>query len=171
MESPAAACGKVNVQNLEKINGDDWKVTVSASIENGGGTGQEYPDNLKYWENSAGHKWLDNKSREKTWIEAEFLEPTQIAFLQLKSANDCPGRDPYEIKIEIKEDIEGDYELIGHFDNIKFYSRYEVRDFNINSNKKIKFLKINILRNKSFAENNTWNNEIGTQLGQVIFYK
>ena len=86
-----------NLNNLTKLGAEDYDLDVYRSVE-GGGTGREYPSNLYEDQNADWCKWYDCQS-EETWIELSFIEPTRIQFLQLKSANDCPERDPYEITI------------------------------------------------------------------------
>ncbi len=165
-KSPAACCF-TNINELTKLEANDWDVSVFRSVD-GGGTGEEFPDNLKIDGSSPGNKWYDYESGE-TWIEAQFINPTRIKFFQMKSANDCPNRDPYQISIQIRNSEEEEFQVVGNYDNIIFEERYQVKDFNIDTGKEVNFMRIVITKNLSFAEEGHWGD--GTQLAQVIFYR
>lgn len=140
----------------------EWTVQVRGSIANGGGTGQEYPKCLYEDKETAGSKWLDTFSGE-TWVKAEFNEPQPVYLIMIKSANDCPNRDPYKIVLY------GDDKEIGVWDEIKFEKRFETKEFFLDNIIDIKTLKLAIVKNKNFADNNSFGD--GTQLAQVKFYK
>jgi hypothetical protein len=166
-KSPAA-CAFQDFNELTKLNFNDWEVKVYRTVI-GGGTGEEYPDNLKRDGSSPGNKWYDNNSGE-TWIEAIFKEPTRIKFLQLKSANDCPNRDPYSFSISVSEvNDSSTYKTIASYDNLIFEERYQVIDFNVDTGVKVDKLKVTIHKNKSLIESGNWGD--GTQLAQLILYK
>ncbi len=128
----------------------------------GGCTGEEFTENLKKDGDSQGSKWYDYESSPK-WIEASFKTPVRVKFLQLKSANDCQRRDPYEITIQI-----GKLEQIAHFSYIIYNSRYEVKDFHVDTLEEIFCLRIRIHRNLGMAQGEV--DQYGTQLAQVILY-
>lgn len=170
-KSPAA-CAFQSLSDLTKLNFNDWEVKVFRTV-NGGGTGEEYPDNLKKDGSSPGNKWYDCSSGE-TWIEAVFKEPTRIKFLQLKSANDCQNRDPYSISVSICDfdDTSGSsssYKTIANYDNLIFEERYQVKDFNVDTVEKVQRLRVTIHKNKSLIDKGHWGD--GTQLAQLIMYR
>lgn len=165
--SPAGCAFVKNSNELTKLSEDEWEVNVYRSVD-GGGTGLEYPVNLKKDGDSPGNKWYDYQSGE-TWIEGIFNEPTRIKFIQLKSANDCPERDPYKISFQMKQNEESDYKTLATFDHIIFKGRYQVLDFNIETWENVKSVRVVIHSNRSMAYEQHWGS--GTQLAQMIFYR
>ena len=162
--SPASLQGITT--DLKKITSEEWSVYSYRSVE-GGGTGEEFTENLQKDGDSPGNKWYDCCSGE-TWIEAVFHEPQIIKLLQLKSANDCPDRDPYNITFEVKEKPDEKFTSLGNF-TVEFENRYEIKNFFVDTIEPVKIFRITINENRGKALNGSWND--GTQLAQVIFYK
>lgn len=150
----------------EKISTDLWTVSVLRSVE-GGGTGQEFYTNLQVPGDGPGNKWYDC-SYGTTWIQGDFKECQRVRMISLKSANDCPERDPYKIQIEAIKKDKNAFELVDEFDDIEFSNRYEFIDFMIPCDY-YKTIRINIVLNKSMKLNNNWGS--GTQLAELVFYK
>jgi hypothetical protein len=146
-------------ENLKRLT--DWEVETYRSV-NGGGTGQEFPNNLKQDWSSPGNKWYDSDSGE-TWIKGTFSEPIWVKKIVLQSANDMEGRDPYTVSFWADDD-----KHLCKYDNIKYDSRYQKKEFMVDSEKPVSKINILIERNRSFAEKGHWGD--GTQLAQVIFY-
>ena len=81
------------------LNEQNTEVQCSHYFEHGGGTGKEYPDNLiksgtecwNKWYQGDHHKpWAMLKSKQGSW---------KIRGFGLKSANDCPYRDPGSVRV------------------------------------------------------------------------
>jgi hypothetical protein len=151
--------GTAMYENLKRLK--DWEVTTYRSVD-GGGTGQEFPYNLKQDRDYPGNKWYDSCSGE-TWIKGSFFEPIWIKKIVLQSANDCEGRDPYSVSFWSEDD-----KYLCKFDNIMFKYRYEKKEFMVDSEGPVSNIKILIERNRSYVEKGHWGD--GTQLAQVIFY-
>jgi hypothetical protein len=166
-KSPAGAPFVKDISELSRLNSDDWEVSAYRDV-NGGGTGEEFVENLKKDGDSPGNKWYDCWSGE-TWIQADFKTPRRILFIQLKSANDCPERDPWKISFYIKtckEDL--DFTKIASYDNLFWKQRYQLLDFNFDTREEVEVLKILIESNRSYATQNHWGS--GTQLAQIMLY-
>lgn len=144
----------------------EWSVSVYRSCE-GGGTGQEFYTNLQVPGDSPGNKWYDYCSGE-TWIQADFKEPKNIRMLTLKSANDCPERDPAKISVMVKYEKSSEFEVIDVIDDIVFSTRYEVQEFHLCPDSKIKTIRLQINLNKSMKDSSNWGS--GTQLSECNFY-
>ena len=89
--------------------------TVKAQFSvNGGGTSKEFPINLLSNGQEDWNKWYENQAS-KSWVEIHFHEMTKFSAIGFKSANDCPHRDPAEVKISIlvKKGSKLDYEVLG----------------------------------------------------------
>ena len=162
-DSPAAISPKI-WSLLSKMQPQEWDVSVFRSVE-GGGTGEEFAENLKKDGDSPGNKWYDCYPGE-TWIEANFKKPVRIKFLQLKSANDCPRRDPYDITISVKKPGQSNLTQIFEF-MIVFDERHQILDLHVDTVDEVSTLRIEINRNYSSA---IGEDDDGTQLAQVIFY-
>lgn len=165
-KSPAGCFFAKNLNELNQLSSDEWNVTAYRSV-NGGGTGQEFTDNLKRSGDSPGNKWYDCWSGQ-TWIQAEFIPNARIKFMQLKSANDCPERDPYTITVDVKDEEGSEFKNIGKFTNIVWGKRYQLLDFNIDSGTEVKYLRITINENRSLIYDGHWGS--GTQLAEVLFF-
>jgi len=81
------------------LNEQNATVECSHSAANGGGTRGEYPINLiksgtepwnKWFQYSHHKPWAMLKSKQDTW---------KIKGFGLKSANDCPHRDPKSVRV------------------------------------------------------------------------
>jgi hypothetical protein len=155
--SPAGGAAYNKLKQLE-----DWHVETYRSVD-GGGTGLEYPDNLKSNYDSYGNKWYDCCSGE-TWIKGTFDQPIWIKSITLQSANDCDGRDPYTVSFWDEDDDK----YLCKYDDIDFNQRYQKINFLVDSERPVRKIKILIERNKSLAKYGNWGD--GTQLAQVIFY-
>jgi hypothetical protein len=162
-DSPAAISPPV-WSLLTKMKPEDWDVSVFRSVQ-GGGTGEEFPENLKKDGESPGNKWYDCCVG-PTWIQANFKKPVRIKFLQLKSANDCQRRDPYDITISVLKPGETEFTEIFEF-MIIFEERYQVLDLHVDTVEEVSTLRIAINRNYSAK---IGEEDDGTQLAQVIFY-
>lgn len=164
-KSPAGTPYENSLKELNRLSECDLKVSAFRDVR-GGGTGEEFVENLTKDGDRPGNKWYDGSAGE-TWIQADFNTPTRIVFLQLKSANDCPERDPYHVTFYVKKNKE-EFKKIMTFDNLIWEKRYQLQDFNVDSLEEVDTFKIVIHKNRSFALKNNW--ESGTQLAQVIFY-
>lgn len=142
-----------------------WTVSVYRSVE-GGGTGQEFYTNLQKPGDGPGNKWYDCQSGE-TWIQADFKKPQPIKMIGLKSANDCPERDPAHIIIQAKNENDKEWKNIEEIDDLEFSSRYEQQDIFIFPDYYIS-IRILIKKNKSFQKYNHWGT--GTQLAEFILF-
>ena len=150
-----------------KIDPKFWTVSVFRSCE-GGGTGQEFYTNLQKEGDSPGNKWYDPSSG-STWIQAEFKEPQLVRMIKLKSANDCPERDPYEIMVEVKYGKDLDFHKYKqHFDDIIFDNRYDFQDFYLEP-EKYQTIRVHIIKNKSMKDYSHWGT--GTQLAEFVLYQ
>jgi hypothetical protein len=164
MDSPSPA--GLNLDNLQELGHFDWSVTAYRSVE-GGGTGIEFTDNLRIEHESPGNKWYDCCEGE-TWIEATFDKPRRIKFFQLKSANDCPERDPYSFSVQVRNNLDSEFITINKFNAIKFSDRFQCLDFKIDTVEPVTAFRITIHSNRSLAECDNWGS--GTQLAQIRFY-
>ena len=146
----------------------DWEVSVNNCC-GGGGTGQEFYTNLKISGNSGGNKWYAAISGE-CWIKAIFTKPSPVCLLRMKSANDVPDRDPYNIRVLGKGNRnDSEYFTIKEFYALPFTERYQFIDLNLDNEKAVEEIKIVITANRSFAEQRHWGS--GTQLAEVEFYE
>jgi hypothetical protein len=164
METSPAGSDAMN--KCKRLDSDSWKVTVYRSVE-GGGTGQEFPDNLKQDIDSPGNKWYDCWSNE-TWIKGTFTEPRRVRKIVLQSANDTPDRDPYTIVFYKYNTDDKENNYLVKYDHVIFQERYLKKEFVVDSVEKVDAIVIVIEANKSYYENGNWGS--GTQLAQVIFY-
>jgi hypothetical protein len=154
----------LSVEKLVKI--EDWTVSAYRSV-NGGGTGEEFTENLKKEGNTPGNKWYDCSSGE-TWIQADFKEPHKVILVELRSANDCPERDPYEISFFVKYTQKDELELYEKF-TLKWEERYQIKKFKLYLKDSLTCFKIIIHKNRSLVDEGNWGS--GTQLCEVIFYE
>lgn len=71
------------------------RITLSAMGDvRGGGTGEEFLDNLKNSSDAPGDKWF-HPDATSSWVQASISGPqVRISAYGLCSANDCPDRDP-----------------------------------------------------------------------------
>lgn len=149
-----------------KLKSEEWEVSVYRSCE-GGGTGREFFSNLKLEGNEAWNKWYD-PSYGETWILAKFKTPTSIKMIGLKSANDCPERDPYKVDILVEYENNENFILVETLDELDFDERHQLQDFALNIEGKITALKVLIKINKA-VKNGKYGS--GTQLNELVLYK
>lgn len=76
------------------------KVTAQHFRKDGGGTGKEFPKNLDSGGEEPCNKWHAN-STQRSWVMLEFQQAITFNGLGLKSANDCPHRDPEQATVFI----------------------------------------------------------------------
>ena len=153
------------------IDPKDWEVSVRGCC-GGGGTGLEFYPNLKKPGNDYGNKWLDSISSE-TWIKAVFNDKKTgqfVRMISLKSANDCPERDPAKIEFYGKtfENKNKDFELLSEEDDVVFEDRYQFLDFYIPADFYSE-IKIVFKQNKFFKDNKYQG--ACYQLNELVFYK
>lgn len=151
---------------ITKLSPEEWDVSVYRSCE-GGGTGREFYTNLKLEGNEEWNKWYD-PSYGETWIIAKFKSPLRIKMVGLKSANDCPERDPYDVNILVKYENSDSFTLIEELKDLEFEERHQLQDFNIFTEGKITELQVLIKINKAF-KNGQYGS--GTQLNELVLYK
>jgi hypothetical protein len=150
-----------------KLNCDEWDVSACDSVE-GGGTGLEFTSNLKKDGQEDWNKWYDANSGE-TWIEATFPTALRIKAFQLKSANDCPGRDPYEITVSVRRPDSQEWEQLHNQSSIFFDNRFENKLFVVDTQSEVSAFRVTINRNLAEATGNF--EPSGTQLAQFTLYK
>jgi hypothetical protein len=150
-----------------KLAESEWEVSSFRSVE-GGGTGQEFTSNLKSDGQEDWNKWYDAESGE-TWIQATFQNAVTIKAFELKSANDCPGRDPYEISVSVRRPGSENYEQLFNQSSIFFDTRFETKLFLLSTESEVSAFRVTINRNLAEATKNF--DESGTQLAQLILYK
>jgi len=90
----------------------------------------------------------------------EFSKPVTFIGLGLKSANDCPHRDPDEASVSIFNPYTQTWDKIAEM-KINFSSRWQTLQYTEVSANEIHSIIIDFKNNKA--------NEI--QLGEIIFYK
>eukprot|EP00475_Leptophrys_vorax_P041764 TRINITY_DN7881_c0_g1_i1.p2 TRINITY_DN7881_c0_g1~~TRINITY_DN7881_c0_g1_i1.p2 ORF type:complete len:185 (+),score=31.69 TRINITY_DN7881_c0_g1_i1:42-557(+) len=76
-------------------------ITLSAKGDvQGGGTGKEYLQNLLDDGDEPWNKWYDAHNSSSSWAEFKLSRAFKIGEVWLKSANDCPERDPEVISFQ-----------------------------------------------------------------------
>jgi len=83
--------------SLENITSD---VVAEGTVAGGGGTKKECAENLVKPGQENWNKWYLNTSN-SSWIQFIFKEKLLIRGFGLKSANDCPERDPVEVNFMV----------------------------------------------------------------------
>jgi hypothetical protein len=111
--TPAATTSVVPTVTESRINPSEIALTAAGDIR-GGGTGREHLINLHHDSNEAWNKWVhllpgkvfrslkpisssssSVSSSLISWVEGAFTHPKHLTKYRMKSANDCPNRDPY----------------------------------------------------------------------------
>ena len=93
------------MQELD-LNEDNTDVECS-HFAKGGGTGREYPINLIRKGTEAWNKWFQFES-EKTWAMLKSKQGIwTFRGFGIKSANDCPHRDPKSVVVSIVDPSTG----------------------------------------------------------------
>ena len=153
------------------INPKEWTVSTYRSCE-GGGTGLEFTTNLQVPGDGCGNKWYDPSSGE-TWIQCDFKDKKKghkVRIIALKSANDCPERDPSKIVFYGKSlnQKSSDWVELSIEEGIEWQDRYEFQSFYI-PHDTYTSIKIVIKENKIFTKEKHWGS--GTQLCEVVLYE
>ena len=73
--------------------------SISVSAQVPGGTGVEGAHQLMRPSTSPGSKWLDPWGARGSWMHASFRSPVSLVGFALRSANDCPRRDPCDFDV------------------------------------------------------------------------
>lgn len=125
----------------------------------GGGTGREFPYNLLSHGQEPWNKWYQVTSNQ-SWVLIEFTKPVTFVGLGIKSANDCPHRDPDEASVSIFNPHTQQWNKIADlaidFEN----DRWKTLQYLDVSAAEVSSIIIDFKNNKA--------NEI--QLGEIIFY-
>jgi len=101
-----------------------------------------------------GNKWYDSEL-EETWIRLDFSFPVNIRKYELKSANDCPHRDPANFALC---GLEPEREYLHEVSNFVFKKRYQWKTFNLlDHNKYFSSYELAIAANRGYLDNGgTW---------------
>jgi len=151
---------------LSQIPSVFLQVSTKASCE-GGGTGQEFTRNLLVPGNGEGNKWYDPYSH-GTWIKVSLKSPRAVTMFGLKSANDCPDRDPYNFSFYgVKEN--GEKILLETINALEFEDRYQFKFFSINNTEAFSTYLLDVTANLNVAQRNNWGT--GTQLAEISLFE
>ena len=85
-----------------KLRQDAVQVSVHDSIADGGHTKQEWPWKLLYDNQGPSDKWVA-PGHSSGWVVYKFKKPLLIRAYGLKSANDCPVRDPKKFTFTVHD--------------------------------------------------------------------
>jgi len=142
------------------------QVKTKASCE-GGGTGQEFTKNLLIPGDGPGNKWYDPYSH-GTWIQVSLKSPRVVSMYGLKSANDCPERDPHYFSFYGVKD-NGEKVLLDTAHAVEFEERYMLKFFSIGNTQAFKTYLLDITGNLSLGQNDNWGS--GTQLAEMLLFE
>lgn len=142
------------------------QVKTKASCE-GGGTGQEFTRNLLIPGDGPGNKWYDPYSH-GTWIQLSLKSPRVVSMFGLKSANDCPERDPSHFSFYGVTD-NGEKILLSSAYSVEFEERYLWKLFSTNNTQAFKTYFLDITANLNVAKQDNWGS--GTQLAEISLYE
>mmetsp|Transcript_6197 Transcript_6197/g.22032 ORF Transcript_6197/g.22032 Transcript_6197/m.22032 type:complete len:269 (-) Transcript_6197:62-868(-) len=161
-----SACGYIGrprreVPRARLVDG----LTVSHDVR-GGGTGLEFARNLLVDGNEGWNKWFAHPTT-TAWIKlgvrrVEGAPPSRLVGYAVKSANDCPGRDPTEW--QLLADGEEVHRVGGaDGDSFSFTRRYEWRFFELPAGPALpNEVVMNISRNRSGG---------GLQMAQISLFE
>jgi len=142
------------------------QVKTKASCE-GGGTGQEFTRNLLIPGDGAGNKWYDPYSH-GTWIQVTSKSPRVVSMYGIKSANDCPERDPHHFSFYGVKD-NGEKVLLDTVYGLEFEERYMWKFFNIGNTQAFRTYLLDITANLSLGTKDNWGS--GTQLSEITLFE
>jgi hypothetical protein len=135
------------------------KVTAQHFLKDGGGTGAEYPQNLVSGGEEPYNKWYQNSSS-SSWVMVEFAQAITFSGLGLKSANDCPHRDPDEGSVFIFNPCAAGWEKIADLKINFSQTRWEV----------LQFPEVQATNLRSFIIDLKNSKASEMQLGEIVFY-
>jgi len=133
----------------------------------GGGTGQEFTRNLLIPGDGPGNKWYDHVSH-GTWIQLSLKSPRVVSMFGLKSANDCPERDPSCFSFYGVAD-NGEKILLYTAYDVEFEERYLWKMFSVNNTQAFKTYFLDITANLNVTKKDNWGS--GTQLAEISLYE
>ena len=82
------------------------EATAQYWLPHGGGTGQEFPSALIDHAHGYTLKWYQASSNQ-SWVRIKITDlPIDVRAIGFKSANDCPHRDPDQVKVKIESNKE-----------------------------------------------------------------
>lgn len=84
------------------LSEESTEVSAHHFDKNGGGTGQEWPWKCLYNNQGPGDKWITDAGG-RGWLKYKFKKPLMIRGYGLKSANDCPNRDPKHFELWVHD--------------------------------------------------------------------
>jgi len=101
----------VDLLQIEQVDTAGWdrkSVRCHHELAHGGGTGTEFAYQLLTTSTSSGAKWFTNVrygsgSDPVAWMYIEFPKPYILGAFGIKSANDCPTRDPKDFRFFAKK--------------------------------------------------------------------
>ena len=134
-----------------KLTEETTEVTVDNYLKNGGGTKQEWPWKLLYDNQGAGDKWASYSMN--GWIVFKFKKPILIRGFGLKSANDCPDRDPKHIKFMVHDVFDErpkkdqNYIEVFKANDQKFTKRWQTKVYRLERTWMVHSVKLYILEN------------------------
>ena len=103
--------------DLQEVQMDRLSVNVISSTDRTdaikGVVNNEVASNLLSQSQTQNDKWLveNFSSLQYAWVVLEFAQPVLVRALGIKSANDCPDRDPREIKVCCSDFLEQEQEV------------------------------------------------------------
>ena len=153
--------------SFSEIPQKNISVNVRSTAHNGGGTGKEFPKNLLVPGNDYGNKWYDPYEGQ-SWIELTLNNSKRVTMYGIKSANDCPERDPYDILLyginKSNEKV-----LLNEVYGLKFEERFMWKFFMIPNYQSFGKYRLEISSNRNFAEKKNWGT--GTQLSEISLFE
>lgn len=155
---------------LSKINTKFFREVKAKSSIEGGETGEEFTGNLLVPGDSPGNKWYDPYNH-ATWIELNLTSPREVAMFGLKSANDCPERDPSFFSFYGITETGQKY-LLYSASEVEFEERYQWKMFIFNNISEVRAFStyfLDIGKNKNFDQEGNWGS--GTQLAEICLYE
>ena len=93
----------------------------------------------------------------------------QVRMIGLKSANDCPERDPTKFVVSVIYKGSKSFEQVYEEEDNDFTSRYQHLDFPIFVERPITTLRVTFKENRSMKLYKHWGT--GTQLSELVLYK
>lgn len=120
-------------------NVTDTVVAMKARGENGPG---EVKENLV--DGSPDSKWLDFSRT--SWVELELAEPVTIVRYALTSANDAPGRDPRDWKLQGSDDGTS-WTTLDTRTSESFTDRFQTKTYDFANSTAYKFFRLDITAN------------------------
>ena len=119
----------------------------------------EFPQNLVSGGEEPWNKWYAD-STQRSWVMLEFQQAITFNGLGLKSANDCPQRDPEQATVFIFNSRTAGWEQIADLE----------LDFQLTRCKTLQFPEVRATNLRSMIIDFRTNKTTEIQLGEIVFY-